>query len=617
MRKTATRLTALTLCILLLCACAPAEDIPEPTPTPEVTAVPTLESTPEPTPEPYAGGCTAEEIKYAGEHIQDYFELYTLLNPGADIHSSGYSTNPNKNGYIEVDCYGVDLPAFEASGILPACVKLMYSDFAAEIAASHPVPYIPEATTSFDNGLTITLDRVVYPLYPEYLSYTWSTTQQILYGYDYTLEKYVDNEWVHVPGGYSFLALGLYLNPGEPEQQYHSHGGNSKLGEGLYRLTISGDYPIEFVVSADAEPLEPYVNIMAADPYYSAYAGRTQLQQSNVFYKTELPENVKNELVKHLYWSKEAPTYSTEFGFSMSNDEIAMHLLADMHSYNETDGSYTSDCQRLTFENNGLTLVNNTPTARAMKLVYSFSPTLLTPLEFQEHGIRKGGNISSGSKNMESFFPELWTLLDGCESFSGWEMPEDLVAFSSLNWELDEALERLRSSMDEDEFLAEYGDLVDHSFRNIVGYGSGAYVYGHVNLKVNDAAQSIITDKSSPVFSGSEIYYTKSGSVYHDLVIKDTPTAIHDNGDTAPVIPPYDAAAALLPALEEISEDVSFISVEFAYAYHYGDLTTLRPTWIFTLTHRTQSPNNEKITLDNYSFLAVDAHTGTLLTENQ
>lgn len=369
MKNRMTRITSLALCLLLLAACAPVETTPAPPTTPEVTATPT--PTPTPTPEivdePFRGGCTAEELNYAKEHIGDYFELYTLLNPGADVHLSSHSLTPNDNGYLEIDCYGADIPAFEASGILPACVKLLYSDFSAEIAASHPVPYIPEATTSFDDGVTITLDRVVYPLYPEYLSYTWSATQEIMYGYDYTLEKYIDGEWVHVPGNYSFLALGLYLNPGETEQQYHNHGGNSKLGEGLYRLAISRDYPIEFVVSADAEPLEPFENILAADPNYAARSAREELRQSNVFYKTQLPENVKNELEGHMYWSKEAPTYSTEFGFSMTNDEIAMLLLADMHSYNPADNTYVSDCQTLSFED-GLTLVNTAPAARAMKI---------------------------------------------------------------------------------------------------------------------------------------------------------------------------------------------------------------------------------------------------------
>jgi len=621
MKRRAQKLTAILLSLLFLCSCVPAEPVPLPTPdtptaTPAATPSPTPAATPEPTPELFAGGCTREEIKYASEHIQDYFELYTLLNPGADVHLSGYSTNPNTNGYLEISCYGADLPAFEASGILPACVKLMYSDLSAEIAASHPVPYIPEAATHFDGGLTITLDRVVYPLYPEYLSYTWHCTQELMYGYAYSLEKYIDGEWTYVPGNYSFVALGLILPADKTERQYHSHSGNSRLGEGLYRMAISGDYPIEFVVSADAEPLEPLADVLDADPNFAdqaAYSARGKLCQSNVFYKTQLPENISNELDGNLYWPKEAPTYSTEFGFGMTNDRIAAQLLADEHSYNAANDSYVSECQQLTFENNGLTLVNTTPTARAMKLAFPFSPTELTPIEFQARRINKGGNAHTGSCSFELSPPEMWYIKDGGGDFYGWSNTEELVSFSSLNWQLDQRLNELQSSMSDEDFLAQYGELSEFSFKNIGGFSTRAYIYGRVNFMVNDTARSIITDKSSTVFSGSEIYYTLSGGNLLDLVIKNAPTAIHDNGDTAPIIAPYDAAAALLPALAEIPEDVSIISAEFAYAYHYGDLSALRPTWIFTLTHRTPSPTNEKIMLDNYSFLAVDAHSGRLL----
>ena len=101
----------------------------------------------------------------------------------------------------------------------------------------------------------MTMDKSIYPLYPETISFTWSAGERdVSYGAGYVLHKYVNDEWQVVPQNPHVIDIMYVLQAGKTEQRKFTP---PRLGAGLYRITV-GMYSVEFVVSVDAVNTETY-----------------------------------------------------------------------------------------------------------------------------------------------------------------------------------------------------------------------------------------------------------------------------------------------------------------------------------------------------------------------
>lgn len=192
-------------------------------------------------------GTYSEGTQEIFEQIYDCFDMYNEARPEDNVGVSGMGV---AGDYIEVDCYGSDMAEFEKLADFPKYIKLNYDPDAIDPTDTHPIPREPESRVSYNNGLTVTMDRSVYPLYPKTIGFTWTaTTMDINYGEAWRLDKYIDGEWHIVPANHNFVSIGYTLQAGKTERRSYTP---PRLGEGLYRLTVA-DYSVEFAVSAEEE----------------------------------------------------------------------------------------------------------------------------------------------------------------------------------------------------------------------------------------------------------------------------------------------------------------------------------------------------------------------------
>lgn len=256
MRKPATRLIALALCILLLVACAPAEDIPEPTPTPEVTAAPTPELNPTTSDRHSEAVERARWILDVHENFDDYFYAYQKDHPNAVYW---WYDRVQKDGTFQVHCGGPDIAAVDASGYLPNIIILDYNPHQPDARLDEDIPREPVTDYEFIDGVTVSMKQAVYPTATESVEVVFSNGRDIKipYDVDYTLYKYIDGEWQHIPRPNS-VGTGHNIPANtELSEIYHFP---YPLGKGLYRITpgtmgrydfekFSLDHTIEFIVS--------------------------------------------------------------------------------------------------------------------------------------------------------------------------------------------------------------------------------------------------------------------------------------------------------------------------------------------------------------------------------
>jgi len=168
-------------------------------------------------------------------------------------------------------------------------------------------------------------------------------------------------------------------------------------------------------------------------------------------------------------------------------------------------------------------------------------------------------------------------------------------------------LDYYESTLPEAEFQQKYGDLDEIELQY-------EYDFYCIAPLVPDAAGTAITEGAyNDKISGAEIYAVCAGGELLALEYRNAPSALTANDDSAEVVSPYKAAKAVLPKLFDIDEDISLVSAEFAYSYRDGDTDTLYPTWIFTVADERPSTFKEKITVENYTHFAVDAHSGKLV----
>ncbi|MBR6521363.1 MAG: M56 family metallopeptidase, partial [Oscillospiraceae bacterium] len=194
-----------------------------------------------------------EKTQAMYDKIYECFYIYKAARPedNVDISSIGVTRGEGGNYIIEVQCYGSDMAEFERIADLPDYVRLVYEPNELDQSENHPIPREPDSRKSYTNGPALmTMDKSVYPLYPETISFTWSAgAQDVSYGAGYALHKYVNDEWRAVPQNPNVISILYVLQAGKTERREFVP---PRLGEGLYRITV-GMYSVEFAVSAEVE----------------------------------------------------------------------------------------------------------------------------------------------------------------------------------------------------------------------------------------------------------------------------------------------------------------------------------------------------------------------------
>ncbi|MBR5701552.1 MAG: hypothetical protein IKX47_03720 [Oscillospiraceae bacterium] len=194
-------------------------------------------------------------IQLLGRRTPAIFQAYREQHPDADVWVNGWSVLRGEDGgeYLEVSCYGVDLPTLEASGFLPERMALSYQEAPFNQKEAHPCPHEPAWEKKYwseerEDAVTLTMVQPVYPLYPEYVEVTVKCKKTFDRDW-YRFSKYVDGEWQDVFRILSGTLQFLYVEAGETTLQVPTL---SRLGPGLYRLYLNQEYWVEFAVSDEA-----------------------------------------------------------------------------------------------------------------------------------------------------------------------------------------------------------------------------------------------------------------------------------------------------------------------------------------------------------------------------
>ncbi len=200
--------------------------------------------------------CYLETVQ---NHMMDFFREYSALYPDADVWYSGSTIlirGEDGREYLEVQCYGVDVPELETSGFLPRGTVLDYPEQPFNQKEAHPCPHEPEWEKKYwseerEDTVTLTMLRPVYPLYPDCVEVTVKCGKNFPRD-PFSFRKYVDGEWQPVMQVYVIPMIMQYVEAGETTFQASTR---SKLGPGLYRLYVNQEYWVEFQVSdAPASP---------------------------------------------------------------------------------------------------------------------------------------------------------------------------------------------------------------------------------------------------------------------------------------------------------------------------------------------------------------------------
>ena len=178
--------------------------------------------------------------------IWDLFRAYRELHPEADVWCNSGAIQRDETGkeYLEVLCYGADIPELEASGFLPEEAVLNCPEISFFQKEAHPCPREPEWEKDWGT-VTLTMSQGEYPLYPEQVELTVRCEKRIQRDW-FSFKKYVDGEWLTVPRILSGTLEFKYVEAGETVFQVPTL---SKLGPGLYRLYLSEKFWVEFKVT--------------------------------------------------------------------------------------------------------------------------------------------------------------------------------------------------------------------------------------------------------------------------------------------------------------------------------------------------------------------------------
>ncbi len=565
MKRRSVKIICLALCLLLLCACGQTASTKETHTLPDAYMV---------------------DASKASNYFKAAVELYRLNNPGAYVTAGGSG-------------YGAE--GFQGSVYGPDCEDFVNSEYAIDMNYScypggfdprdaHPIPWEPRSEITFDDNVTLKMERSVYPIGPRYVSLTMECKESIGYGSGVALQKYVDGEWKYINNGMMALAILYHLSPDTPETFGTSHD-TKWLGEGLYRLLVPAEYPredyyAEFAVSADAEPFN------VPEEYESGYS-------TNFFYKSPLPINCVVAMANEQKWPLEVCCYKARYERQYDEEKLAALILGEDHS--GADGVYTSGEKTLTFTD-GISLTNSSVDFKLVSTAFPYTSSRFTPEEFQYVGIQK--ELFSGYPYKR--IPEELMFL---EELGG----EYLVREYSLrNYELraylDKILDYYESVLPAEEYEQEYGVLEDSSFEWDI------YNFYCITPIADDTADTPIADGSyGDMVGGAEIYAICAGGEIIAFEYQGVPSELAPKGKEKEIVSPYDAAEKVLPQLFEYDDEIAVTAAELVYGYRNGDADTLRPMWVFTVAQKSPSPYKEKLKVNEYTHFAVDAITGKLL----
>jgi len=497
----------------------------------------------------------SEDTEEIYSQIYECFDIYKAARPedNVDVSSIGVTRGEDGRCIIEVQCYGSDMAEFEKIADLPDYVKLIYDPDALDQSENHPIPRQPESSVSYNNGLTITMNRSVYPLYPKSIGFTWSAgAMDIRYGEAWRLDKYIDGEWCIVPKNGNFISIGYTLQAGKTERRSYTP---PRLGEGLYKLTVE-DYSVEFAVSAKEEP-ELYPE--------TAYV-----------YEPQFDHTANEQKIRRLIGNNAG----ADGYFRMTDYYIRL-----------------SD-----FSNNGSRI--------EMAVPYDAKPD--TTMSYQLMDVSKD---DYGSADL-SFMPlkdAAKKVLEDIEALgiSGFELMSSYsIDKETLGRHAAARLEAERAVPDvsEEELQKIYPFLYEAVTEEDECY---FFVF---QLVLDDIP--VMTCPSSQVeldIFGAELYclYNKTGII--DLQSKWIPSEVQRSGEAQPIIPEDEAYAIIMQYLSEKAAATRDKELTLCYTYRDKKNPQLRPTWVLKLSGEFErmgvlTTDVEMVTL--YDYYAIDAITG-------
>ncbi len=214
---------------------------------------------------------TYAELQAARDNAWDLISSWLTENPqvALTLNSAGIRETDNR---VEIHLSGSDRAALESSLDLPDCVYLDVYE-TASMADRGEIPYEPVSRWS-SGDISIYLDQSSFPPGVENINITLENRSEgsLLYGKSFSIDKYVDGQWVSASGDLVFTAEGYTLDSYDKRTFSISTSQlPGSLGVGLYRLTGStlryttgsdagygsdyedlGSYVLEFAVTDDA-----------------------------------------------------------------------------------------------------------------------------------------------------------------------------------------------------------------------------------------------------------------------------------------------------------------------------------------------------------------------------
>lgn len=217
-----------------------------------------------------AANYTQKELEAASEELFEEIRQWIEEHPEAKLQL-GYMATDMKKNRVLVEFYGPSLESFYAEfDDLHPCVEVILHEVQ-DASMEAEIPRDPEVTWSaLDGILTVSVLQPAYPVGVETVTVVLENNSlgQVMYGESYSVEKYVDGEWVNVSGRLAFNAIGLGLAEYDRKTlTVNTEMFPAPLGVGLYRITgtdlsytaednssvtVTEPYMVEFLVTEDA-----------------------------------------------------------------------------------------------------------------------------------------------------------------------------------------------------------------------------------------------------------------------------------------------------------------------------------------------------------------------------
>ena len=496
-----------------------------------------------------------EKTQAMYDKVYECFDIYKAARPedNVDVSSMGVVRGEGQSYIIEVQCYGSDVDEFEKIADLPDYVKLIYDPDALDQSENHPIPREPDSRNSYNNGpVLMAMDKSVYPLYPETISFTWAAGERdVSYGAGYVLHKYVDDEWQVVPQNPNVFSIMYVLQAGKTEQREFTP---PRLGAGLYRITV-GMYSVEFAVSADEVSAEV------------------------------CPET--------------AYVYEVEFDHTANEQMIRQRI-----------GNNAGADGYLRISDSGIILRNDSPNGRRIERAIPYNAQPDATMSYQLMGISKD---DYGSADL-SFMPLKEAAEKAMEDIealgiSGFVLAE---AYSldkdTMSRHVAAALEAERAvGMSEEELREVFPFL----YETITEEDECYFFVFQLMLDDIPAATDFSSQVELDIF-GAELYCLYNADGIIDLQSSRVPSAVERVGEAQTIIPADEALAIMLKYLPEMAT-WNVEELTLCYTYHDRKSSQLRPTWVLKLSgefERMGILNSDVELVTIYDYYAIDAITG-------